>query len=108
KQVTENLITALQTDDSTRIINLLYENRVLFEELSSACSCHLEIKAHQTMSNIAAKYGAVAKFSGAGGGDCSVGVCFDKNKATRIITEWEQHDIMPIDIKMSKEGIRLE
>jgi mevalonate kinase len=60
------------------------------------------------MSQIASKYGAVAKFSGACGGDCSVGVCFDKDVAKSVITEWHQQGIMPIDIGVSEEGLKQE
>jgi len=40
--------------------------------------------------------------------DGSVGVCFDKEVAKSIISEWRQHGIMPIDIGVSEEGIRRE
>jgi phosphomevalonate kinase len=106
--VTEQLIEAIKTKRETFILQLLDQNRLLLEELSFACSCHLEIEAHQVMSHTASKYGAVAKFSGAGGGDCSVGVCFNDTDAKLIIEEWKQNGIMPIDIGFSKEGLRIE
>ena len=109
KKVTEDLIEEFQTSSRPEeIIGLLDKNRILLEELSLACSCHLEIQPHQLMSSIASKYGAVAKFSGAGGGDCSIGVSFDKKIADTVLSEWQQHGIIPIDITLTKEGIRLE
>ena len=60
------------------------------------------------MSHIASKYGAVAKFSGAGGGDCSVGITFNESDARLILHEWQQNGIMPIDILLSPDGIRVE
>ncbi len=107
KNVTEDLIIALQNENEIKIIDLLNKNRLLLEELSIACSCHLEIKEHIIMSKIAGKYGGVAKFSGAGGGDCSIGVCFRKEIKNAVVNEWEQNGIMPIDIAFSKEGIKL-
>ena len=106
--VTEQLILALRENQKALILQLLDKNRFLLEELSYACFCQLEIKAHQVMSNIASKYGAVAKFSGAGGGDCSVGICFNESDANLILHEWKQHGIMPIDINFSSKGIREE
>jgi mevalonate kinase len=41
----------------------------------------------RTMSQIAANYGVVAKFSEAGCGDCSVGVCFESKIAKKVIDE---------------------
>ncbi len=106
--VTEQLIEAIKSKNQLSILKLLDQNRILLEELSFACSCHLEIEAHQIMSHTASKYGAVAKFSGAGGGDCSVGVCFNELDAAIIIEEWTKNGIMPIDIEFSNEGLKIE
>ncbi|MHA1968442.1 MAG: mevalonate kinase family protein [Candidatus Hodarchaeales archaeon] len=109
KNVTRQLIENLEhSQNNQKTLDLLDQNRLLLEELSMACSCESEIQAHRVMSQIAAKYEAVAKFSGAGGGDCSVGVCFDKNKAKSVLAEWQQHKIIPINISISEKGIRLE
>lgn len=108
KVVTQNLIISIQNDNKTTIMELLNENRLLLEELSIACSCLLEIEEHIIMSKVAGKYGAVAKFSGAGGGDCSIGVCFHEEIKHAVLNEWEQRGIMPIDIDVSIEGVRIE
>jgi phosphomevalonate kinase len=108
KNVTQDLILVIQNDDQNEIIRLLNENRLLLEELSIACSCHLEIEEHITMSKIAGKYGGVAKFSGAGGGDCSIGVCFRKEVKNAIVNEWKQRGIIPIDITTSIDGVKIE
>jgi phosphomevalonate kinase len=106
--VTEALILAVKSNKSTSILRTIDQNRLLLEELSYACSCHLEIEAHQIMSHIASKYGAVAKFSGAGGGDCSVGITFNDSDARAILQEWKENGIMPIDIQLSADGVRVE
>jgi phosphomevalonate kinase len=108
KKVTQNLIKAIQNEDQIEIIKLMNENRLLLEELSIACSCHLEIEEHRIMSKIAGKYGGVAKFSGAGGGDCSIGVCFHDEIKNVVVNEWKQREIMPIDIAVSEEGVKIE
>ena len=109
KGVTEELIQAIDKPyDHQTILELLDKNRQLLEELSFACSCDLEIKAHRVMSQIADKNGAVAKFSGAGGGDCSIGVCFDNRTMETVLNEWQDQGIMPINIGMSEDGIRLD
>lgn len=108
KKVTQNLIKAIQDENKTEIMKLINENRLLLEELSIACSCHLEIEEHRIMSKIAGKYGDVAKFSGAGGGDCSIGVCFHNEIKNTVVNEWKQRKIMPIDITISEEGVKVE
>jgi phosphomevalonate kinase len=106
--VTESLILAIKSNQKASILQTLDQNRLLLEELSYACSCHLEIEAHQIMSHIASKYEAVAKFSGAGGGDCSVGATFNESNARRILQEWKENGLMPIDIRLSPNGVRVE
>jgi len=106
--VTEQLVEAIRRRENVTILKLLDQNRLLLEELSLACSCHLEIVEHQIMSHTASKYGGVAKFSGAGGGDCSIGICFNEITANLIVKEWDKNGIMPIDIKFSSEGVRKE
>ena len=106
--VTDQLIEAIRKRENVTILKLLDQNRILLEELSLACSCHLEITEHQIMSHTASKYGAVAKFSGAGGGDCSIGISFSESTANLIVKEWEKNGIMPIDITFSSEGVRTE
>jgi phosphomevalonate kinase len=106
--VTEELINNIRLNDKLKIITLLDQNRLLLEELSIACSCQLEIRAHQIMSQVASKYGAVAKFSGAGGGDCSIGVCFNQQDAQLVVEEWKKNGIMPVDVKFSPTGLRNE
>ena len=106
--VTDQLIEAIRKRENVTVLKLLDQNRLLLEELSLACSCHLEITEHQIMSHTASKYGAVAKFSGAGGGDCSIGICFSESTADLIMKEWEKNGIMPIDINFSSEGVRRE
>ncbi len=60
------------------------------------------------MSQIALFYGTVAKFSGAGGGDCSIGVSFSRRATEMVLKEWKARGIIPIDIGISQDGIRLE
>jgi phosphomevalonate kinase len=106
--VTEELIKNIRLNDKEKIIGLLDQNRILLEELSMACSCQLEIRAHQIMSQVASKHGAVAKFSGAGGGDCSIGVCFNQQNAQLVMKEWKKNGIMPVDVEFSSTGLKLE
>lgn len=110
KTVTQRLACAFEEDEGEerRILDLLEENRILLRELSEVCSCQLEIPEHRLMSNIAARFGGVAKFSGAGGGDCAIGVCFSEEKGKKIIEGWEQAGLTPLDTSISPHGPRLE
>jgi len=87
---------------------MLNQNRIFLRELSGFCSCGLEIEARRVMSKIASKHGGVAKFSGAGGGDCGIGVCFDKNISKKIQNEWRKNNISVIPVSLSAQGIKIE
>ena len=108
KKVTEKLKISLIENDEDDVLELIRENSVRLKELGDESGVELEIKEHSAMNEIAAKHGAACKFSGAGGGDCSIGVCFDDQVAEKVKEEWKQNNFEPIEANISKEGVREE
>ncbi len=108
RDITENLAEALESGDTKKICLLLDANRLLLQRLSEESQSGLEIPEHGKMSEIAARFGAVAKFSGAGGGDCSIAVCFDKKTAEKINAEWKNAGMVPIGVEISASGAKAE
>ncbi|MAG18186.1 MAG: phosphomevalonate kinase [Candidatus Diapherotrites archaeon] len=108
KEVTEKLIIALQNSEKQKIIELLNENRKLLKTLSDASNNNLEIEEHKIMSEIASANGCAAKFSGAGGGDSSVGICFEKETKEKVLKEWKEKGIIPIEANVSENGATVE
>ena len=108
KEVTVQLAEAIGKSDEKKIVCLIDANRELLSRLSEESEANLEISEHRKMSEIAAKHGAVAKFSGAGGGDSGIGITFDKRRAEKIILEWEKNGITLIDAKISGKGATQE
>lgn len=108
KEVTENLKHALVSNNKLLVLELIKKNSELLHDLSDECSCDLEIRAHRIMNKIANTYDCSAKFSGAGGGDCSIGICFDEDKKNNILNDWKSNDFLPLDVSISNEGVLLE
>lgn len=108
KEVTQRLIVALESEDKNKILDSIKENRELLSRLSTASKAGLEVKGHRIMAEIAARNGAEAKFSGAGGGDCAIAVCFDKKIAEKIKKDLKRNNLVPIEVKISVEGAKVE
>jgi len=105
KEITEKLIGAIKEGSKTvDILELVRSNRKCLKELSDSSQNNLETKELSTLIDVANSAGGAGKFSGAGGGDCGIAVCFDTETAEKIRQGWKQSGIVPIDIRISKKG----
>jgi len=105
KGITEQLIQAIKQKNEKGIIELLGQNRKQLQELSNSSQNNLETKELAGLADLAESFGAAGKFSGAGGGDCGIAVCFDKKTAEKIKNAWKEKGIVFVDVKISKEGV---
>lgn len=78
------------------LLGLINQNRTILRELSQKSGANLETPALTRLIEIANKHGAAAKFSGAGGGDCGIALCFDQDVAKKIHSEWTRNNILPL------------
>jgi len=56
---------------------------------------------------VAREYGAGAKVSGAGGGDCGIALTRDRSVAERIRSAWRSIGITPLDLAVENQGVTL-
>jgi len=91
--VVKNLYDALQNNNHEKILTLIRRNRLLLQELSHTSGANLETEPLRLLIELAEQQGAAAKFSGAGGGDCGIALCFDKTQACAIRNTWRQAGI---------------
>lgn len=105
RSVTEKLIEAISRKNKEGILKMIGENRKLLKELSDSSGSKLETNELATIAEIAEEHGAAGKFSGAGGGDCGIAVCFDLYTAAEINKSWKEAKLYPIDIEISQTGI---
>jgi len=105
KEITQQLIGAMEANETEKIVALLNANRKALQQLSLESRNNFETKELALISDIAQIFGAAGKFSGAGGGDCAIAVSFDQNTNKKIEQEWKKHGLEIVEIKISKAGV---
>ena len=84
KETVTNLVKALEAGQEDKIIDLLEQASQLLEGLSSDIYTPLL----RQLKNASQDLKAVAKSSGAGGGDCGIALSFDQDSTTLLKKRW--------------------
>ena len=84
KEIVANLVKALQTGQEETVIDLLEQASQLLEGLSSDIYTPLL----RQLKNASRDLKAVAKSSGAGGGDCGIALSFNQDSTTLLKKRW--------------------
>jgi len=92
----EQLIKGIQHNNYAEIHHAITHQRETLKKLSDACSGVLEIPALTHLIELATTYGAAAKFSGAGGGDCGIAVSNDLAITDALSHAWYHAHISPV------------
>ena len=85
KETVANLVKALQKGQEETIIDLLEQASQLLEGLSS----DIYTPSLRQLKNASQDLKAVAKSSGAGGGDCGIALSFDQDSTTLLKKRWD-------------------
>jgi phosphomevalonate kinase len=102
------LIHAWKKADEEAIIKLLNRNEEMLRELTKVSGVGMETPELRLLHEAAKSAGAAGKLSGAGGGDCGIGVCFDDETAAAIKAAWEEKGLRFIDATVDRNGLRSE
>lgn len=94
------LIQALQEDDGGEIGLRIQEGRRLLSGLSRTSGITIETSQLRRLVEIAQEHGAVAKSSGAGGGDCGIALCPPGTDMAAMHAAWESAGIQPLDLRV--------
>ncbi|MDR2832604.1 MAG: phosphomevalonate kinase, partial [Streptococcaceae bacterium] len=89
------LETALNSSNTKEIKEQIQENRRLLKNLQSLTGVEIETPKLTELIGIAQKYGAFAKTSGAGGGDCGIALIEKTYERESLKKEWTEHGILP-------------
>ena len=84
KETVANLVKALEVGQEETIIDLLEQASQLLEDLSS----DIYTPSLRQLKNASQDLKAVAKSSGAGGGDCGIALSFDQDSTTLLKKRW--------------------
>lgn len=102
----EELIEAWKDQNRERILKLIKRNEDYLRELGEKSGVPIETPELRKLGEIANSLGGAGKLSGAGGGDCGIGICFDSKVMERIKNEWKSQGIYVLDVGIEKEGVR--
>lgn len=105
KKTTQKLIGAINISGEKKITELIHNNRVLLKELGEKSGNNLETKELSKIIETINSLGGAAKFSGAGGGDCAIGVCFSKEKKQEIFGALKEKGLNPLQVNISNKGV---
>ena len=84
KETVANLVKALQTGHEEKVIEQLEQASLLLEDLSS----DIYTPSLRQLKDASQDLKAVAKSSGAGGGDCGIALSFDQDSTTLLKKRW--------------------
>ena len=84
RETVANLVKALQTGHEEKVIEQLEQASLLLEDLSS----DIYTPSLRQLKNASRDLKAVAKSSGAGGGDCGIALSFDQDSTTLLKKRW--------------------
>ncbi|NQI85201.1 phosphomevalonate kinase [Streptococcus suis] len=101
KTCVEQLIVACQTNDSASVRQGLAQNRKLLQDFARGMGLVIETPQLSQLCELAQTYGAVAKSSGAGGGDCGICLFDSKEQKAVIETAWRQAGILPLTLNIA-------
>ncbi len=102
----KELVPAWKNSDRERITDLLNDNEELLAELGQKSGVPIETPELRLLHEAAKSVGAAGKLSGAGGGDCGIGVCFDENTAKAVKSAWAEKGLKVIDATVDKDGLK--
>ena len=99
----EALIDCFKEEDIEGIKSNIHRNRRVLQMLDAATRVDIETPQLKTLIDIANTYGAAAKTSGAGGGDCGIALVDDDTSRTHIYNEWQANGIKPLPFHIYQE-----
>ncbi len=99
--IVNKFVQASHNKDIQDITTSIEQNRLLLLEFAQTMNFTLETPALEKLCHICYNHQAVAKSSGAGGGDC--GICFvnSNEKRQAIISDWANENIETLNISIS-------
>ena len=99
---------AWNSGDKEKALELLQKNEEILRELGEKSGVNIETPELKELSEIAREKGGAGKLSGAGGGDCGIGVCFSKDTRIDIEEAWEEAGLKVLDASIAREGVQVE
>ncbi|KAA0020139.1 phosphomevalonate kinase [Antrihabitans cavernicola] len=102
------LVSALESGDDASAVAAVAAAGALLRAVSSLAGVVVETAELATLRRVAESLGAVAKSSGAGGGDCGIAL-IDAADAEQLQEEWRAVGIVPLELQVHQsEGLQVK
>lgn len=101
----KDLAQALRSDNTEAIQGAVRAARLALHQFDRDVCIGIETAQLQTLWQVAESYGAAAKTSGAGGGDCGVVLANRDTSISRMLRDWKTHGIthLPLSVTPSEK-----
>ena len=99
------LVKSFESGDRFGAIEGLRQNRLALKRLGELTEVQIETSILQKLATIAEELGGAGKSSGAGGGDCGIAFVVGEEQATKLLGEWSEVGILPLELEVSMSGV---
>ena len=100
----QSLVDAILQDDAIAAMHALRLARKAVNQIAAARGKTIETAALQALCSEAEAHGAVAKTSGAGGGDCGIALLPGHLDSNAIYQSWQARGITPLDLSVADDS----
>jgi len=98
--VTVDLIASIKASERDLILNLINLNAKLLRDFSNQSCIDIEISELKMAIEAAQMLNCAGKFSGAGGGDCSLAISFKREDLLKVEKRWQDLGLYTLDLKL--------
>ncbi|MER2063241.1 MAG: phosphomevalonate kinase [Alkalibacterium sp.] len=98
KTCVTNMISGINEDAADKIKENVRRYRELLLKMSRTRDILIETPLLENLNRLAEKHGAVAKTSGAGGGDCGIAFAETSSQKEHILRDWRAGNIEPLTL----------
>ncbi|UDM32734.1 phosphomevalonate kinase [Lentilactobacillus laojiaonis] len=99
-QCINSMITGFKSNNVSLIQQEILNNRKILSQLSNFTEVPIETPLLTKLCDIAIHFGAAAKTSGAGGGDCGIVISNKNNDIHKMIDQWKENDIIELPLNI--------
>ncbi len=101
--VVDSMIKGFKNNDLDRIQEAIWQNRRLLVNFASELGVNIETESLRKLCNIVESFGGFGKSSGAGGGDCGIGIFKSGIDKKKLVESFNEADIDYLPLKIYEE-----
>lgn len=102
----DSIIDSFDLNNDREVKMMIHKNQNDLKELNNESKAELMTPELEKAIEIANNNDCVGKISGAGGGDCAIAFCFDDKNCKKVISDWKESELYPIDVNLSIDGVK--